>query len=314
MRGASERLHETWKSSELSADVEELLSNPGSTTMGPLLDRTRWIIELTNFHPVQKLEIQTLRQITLQSIEKRVKLHDVGQATGGELRVKLPFQTPHLLDMYFAYTHSWFPIVANHNILRTTYQYSAPSFQIERSTIGSGNHASLWPILSNTTSQISPSTEVNSTVLASFKDALQEAEEFYSIARSYKRIYRPGSPITDTRGARDSKEDETFLSCFIIDTLLSVRLARRTHMRFDIIQSIKLLEEDRLEEWSPWIDVFPIRKLHGGRNTSPRGPLRSLHRLIELARISNRLCDYDPPTPEAAVMTHESLLRNLKEW
>ncbi|ODH25821.1 hypothetical protein ACO22_05056 [Paracoccidioides brasiliensis] len=184
MRGASERLHETWKSSELSADVEELLSNPGSTTMGPLLDRTHWIIELTNFHPVQKLEIQTLRQITLQSIEKRVKLHDVGQATGGELRVKLPFQTPHLLDMYFAYTHSWFPIVANHNILRTTYQYSAPSFQIERSTIGSGNHASLWPILSNTTSQISPSTEVNSTVLASFKDALQEAEEFYSIARS----------------------------------------------------------------------------------------------------------------------------------
>ncbi|EEH21570.2 hypothetical protein PABG_03786 [Paracoccidioides brasiliensis Pb03] len=42
--------------------------------------------------------------------------------------------------------------------------------------------------------------------------------------------------------------------------------------------------------------------------------LCTFNRLIELARISNRLCDYDPSTPKAAVMTHESLLRNLKEW
>ncbi|KGQ01962.1 hypothetical protein PAAG_11357 [Paracoccidioides lutzii Pb01] len=61
MRGASERLHETWKSSELYADVEELLSNPGSTTMGPLcIGHDGEYIEAdevpsdttSNFHPV----------------------------------------------------------------------------------------------------------------------------------------------------------------------------------------------------------------------------------------------------------------------
>ncbi|PGG97044.1 hypothetical protein AJ79_09358 [Helicocarpus griseus UAMH5409] len=379
--GASERLHEAWKSSELYANVEELLSSPGLPGLGSSCsvedggngeseDSMSDIMPEIQFDELLSCRIGRflLRSRTRSpdessfspgSDEKQTKLCVISQPPETEFRAELPIQTPHLLDMYFTHTHCWFPILAKHNILRASYQYSSSSFRVERSMAGSGDHAALWAILSYTTAQIPPGTKINTTALTRFNNAPEEAKQFYTIARSLipdeKGKFETGhvqalllltlvnmgfgdwtaawvlcgqatsiatdldlgTQIKGTERPKHSKEAETILGCFVIDTLLSVRLARRPHMRFDSIQSVKLLEEDGLEEWNPWVDVFLIRKLHEGGNTSPRGPLRScstFNRLIELSKVLNMLWDYEGLAPDAAAMVYDSFLKHLKDW
>ena len=57
---------------------------------------------------------------------------------------ELPSETWHLLDVYFSYTHSWFPIVEKHDLLRTSYQYSQNRNVVPVSGSGAGDHAALW--------------------------------------------------------------------------------------------------------------------------------------------------------------------------
>lgn len=56
----------------------------------------------------------------------------------------LPSEAWHLLDVYFSYTHSWFPIIEKHDLLRTSYQYSQNRNNIPAFGYGSGDHAALW--------------------------------------------------------------------------------------------------------------------------------------------------------------------------
>ncbi|PGH28977.1 hypothetical protein GX50_08279 [[Emmonsia] crescens] len=379
--GASEKLHETWKSSELYANVEELLSNPASTAIGPScieedggrIEAEDSVSDIASDSPLDDFSDYRIGEFPPWALTrtrytappspgadvKRIRLSAMNQAAEKESGMELPVQTPHLLDMYFAHTQSWFPIIAKHEILRASYQYSNTAFQMGRNLAGSGNHAALWAILSYTTAQILPGTEVNSTALTRFNNSHEEAKGFYAVARSLipdeKGKFEIGHVQafllltlvnigcrdwtaawilcgqatsvaidlglgTQTRGtqrSRCSKEEETFLGCFLLDTLLSARLARSPRMRSDSIQNVNLLEEDGLEEWSPWVDVFLIRKLQEGGNAPPRGPLRScstFNRLIELSKLLNMLSDRDPLAPDAAAIVHESFLRDLKDW
>ncbi|KLJ12074.1 hypothetical protein EMPG_12800 [Blastomyces silverae] len=378
---ASERLHEIWKSSELYASVEEMLLNPGLTITGmPCMEQDKGGIEPEQSlfdiasdpqlddcsdHRIGEILPWTLTQTqhtpprSPDADARRIKLRILSQTTDRNSRMKLPIQTSHLLDMYFAHTHSWFPILAKHEILKASYQYLDPSFQTASNLAGSGNHATLWAILSYTAAQIPADTEQNSPALTRFRNSGEEARDFYAVARSLIPDEKGkfeighvqatllltlvnigfgdwtaawvlcgqattvaidlglGNASRGKQSPRHSKEEETFLGCFLLDTLLSARLARCPRMRSDTIHNVNLLEEDGLEEWSPWVDVFLLRKLHEGGNPCPRGPLRScstFNRLIELSKLLHTLWDNVPLSPDVTATAHESFLRNLKHW
>ncbi|EEQ85295.1 hypothetical protein RJZ56_001316 [Blastomyces dermatitidis] len=378
---ASERLHDIWKSSELYASVEELLLNPGLTITGtPRMEEDRGGIEpehsLSDIasdsqlddcsdHHVGEILPWALTQIqhkpprSPDTDARRVKFRISSPTAERNSRMKLPIQTSHLLDMYFAHTHSWFPILAKHEILKASYQYLDPTFETASNLAGSGNHAALWAILSYTAAQIPPDTEENSTAGTRFRNPGEEAKGFYAVARSLIPDERGkfeiehvqatllltlvnigfgdwtaawvlcgqaasvaidlglGAASRSKQSPGKSKEEETFLGCFLLDTLLSARLARCPRMRSDTIRNVNLLEEDGLEEWGPWVDVFLLRKLHGGENSCPRGPLRScstFNRLLELSKLLHLLWDNLPLAPDVTAMAHEYFLRNLKHW
>lgn len=368
--GASESLHGTWKSSELYANVEELLSSPGSATFGSscseedgggieLGDSVSNIVSdpqlvdfsdsgIGEFSPWALTRSRYTSPLSPGTDEKRIHLSCMSQAAKSDARMELPTQTSHLLNMYSAYTHSWFPILAKHVVLKASYQYSSPSFQMERNLTGSGNHAVLWAIISYTATQIPSGADSNSMGLT--KNPQKEAKEFYAVVRSLIPDEKGkfeighvqaillltlvnigfgdwtaawdlcgqaasifdlglGARSKETQRPSHTKHEETFLGCFLLDTLLSARLARCPRLRSHSIQGVDLLEEDGLEEWSPWVDVFLLCKLHGG-NPCPRGPLRScstFNRLIELSKLLNMLYDSAP-------MAHEYFLTSLQHW
>ncbi|MCJ1257914.1 hypothetical protein MMC24_005742 [Lignoscripta atroalba] len=69
------------------------------------------------------------------------------QASDNHISLTLPSKSWQLLDVYFAYTQCWFPIIEKHDILRVSYSYSGRAFEIRRRAPGTGKHAALWAIL-----------------------------------------------------------------------------------------------------------------------------------------------------------------------
>lgn len=62
----------------------------------------------------------------------------------------LPERTFRLIDIYFSYTHTWFPVLEKYDIMRISHQYSltkGPATSLDSSTSKTGNHAVLWAIL-----------------------------------------------------------------------------------------------------------------------------------------------------------------------
>jgi hypothetical protein len=69
---------------------------------------------------------------------------------------RLPSCMGHLIDVYFSYTHSWFPILEKHRILRAAYQYSHQESDGEHSDL---SLVLLWAIAAITCHQVSKSDE-----------------------------------------------------------------------------------------------------------------------------------------------------------
>ncbi|GME63978.1 hypothetical protein GTA08_BOTSDO05772 [Neofusicoccum parvum] len=62
-------------------------------------------------------------------------------------KLRVPSNLWRLFDVYFAYTHCWFPIAEKHDVLKVSYSYPEEGLDISASTPGSGEHAELWSIL-----------------------------------------------------------------------------------------------------------------------------------------------------------------------
>ncbi|OCK85772.1 hypothetical protein K432DRAFT_377285 [Lepidopterella palustris CBS 459.81] len=67
--------------------------------------------------------------------------------SSGTKKLKLPTDLWRLFDVYFAYTHCWFPIAEKHDVLKVSYSYPEDGLEVQSGTPGSGDHAELWSIL-----------------------------------------------------------------------------------------------------------------------------------------------------------------------
>jgi len=181
----SENLVEAWRKSQISRELERLLSNPGPTAEGGKRRRTysdpragkrprfpsthadgtdngaelsggMWLDRKPDVRPQEDSPASPnpsgiydnnnhflgREDSILSPNYQHPSLNKLPTPT---IDIPdLPSEAWHLLDVYFSYTHSWFPIIEKHDLLRTSYQYAQNRNAISLSGTGSGNHAALW--------------------------------------------------------------------------------------------------------------------------------------------------------------------------
>lgn len=377
--GASDTLHESWKSSRLYGALEKMLSssssssssNPASSPSQTIGKRSRenhdsitstadWGFRINRSETpsigdaprvVNPSSSPRLKRARLSlPAENQPSSEPPSNSTTNTLQ--LPPQTPGLLDVYFSVTHSWFPIVAKHNILRASYLYANAPLPVTDVSTRSGDHAALWAILSYTVSQSHADNEGASDLLANTRT-------YYSIAQSLippeNARYELGhvqailllalvdigleewtaawlmsgkaarmaismdlGVMADTmRRSEDLRlAKAVFLGCFLIDSLLSFRVSRRPCMHPRDLSSIGLLEEDGLEEWNSWADVLPPVGTSQAKTPPRRGPIFSLscfNRLVELASVLNKIARDCSAGPNNHTFAQQMVLE-LKQW
>ena len=188
--------------------------------------------------------------------------------------LELPSETWHLLDVYFSYTHPWFPIVEKHDLLRISYQYPKTGGNANKS---SGDHAVLWAAISYGKYQHRAINNIpHATGPAS--SVVWTAERMYAHARSLvpneegllevshvqallilvltnlgcghlsRAWLLTGQAIRlaidlglDKRldeqpmtSKPNSRAKHIFLACFALDTIISSRLGYRPHLRSEV--------------------------------------------------------------------------------
>ncbi|RAK87075.1 hypothetical protein BO79DRAFT_175986 [Aspergillus costaricaensis CBS 115574] len=365
--GASETLHESWKTSRLYGALEKMLSNSEPVTessgkrsredhddgtgseWGFRIDRSSTPLAHDAPRVVEPSTSPHAKRPRLAApTDSRITTY-TASATNA---LQLPPQTSQLLDVYFAVTHSWFPIVAKHNILRASYLYASAPLSVAKMAPGSGDHAALWALLSYTISQ----SRVNPQDGA--LEALSKTKEYYSVARSLipseterfelghvqalllltlvnigledwtaawllsgqavrMAISMDLGAFMDVRRSDELRQGKAvFLGCFVIDSLLSFRLSRRPCMHPRDLTMVGLLEEDGLEEWNSWSDVLPPTGAGQGKSPPRRGPLLALscfNRLVELAGVLNKIARDSTAGPNAPLFAQQ-LVMELKQW
>lgn len=364
---AAESLHESWKTSRLFGALEKMLSNsdtPGPTTgkrsRNPQDDSpdSQWGFRVTRTStPLGPEAPRVLAPFATSPVVKRARLSQESEGRGttrpSPHALQLPPQTSQLLDIYFSVTHSWFPVVAKHNILRASYLYANAPLSVITASPGSGDHAALWAILSYTIIQ----SRTNPRAGPAGSVAL--IKEYYAVSRnlipSEKERYELGhiqalllltlvnmgledwtaawllsgqavrmaiamglGNLSDSRRSDESRQGKAvFLGCFVIDSLLSFRLSRSPTMPSSDLTAVGLLEEDGLEEWNSWVDVLPPTGVSQGSKNSPRrGPLLALscfNRLVELASVLNKISRHMSSGYNMATFAHQ-LVMEFKQW
>ncbi|KAL4887892.1 C6 transcription factor [Aspergillus ambiguus] len=358
--GASETLHESWKTSRLYGALEKMLSNsdPSSHGIGKRprddQDDSDWGFRLDRSSTPLSQDAPRVVDPSTSPRVKRPRL-SLPTETGPIVHptsvpsLQLPPQTSQLLDFYFAVTHSWFPVLAKHNILRASYLYANAPVSVAKMSPGSGDHAALWALLSYSISQSCTSPQDGS--------ALAKTKEYYAVSRSLippeTERYELGhvqalllltlvnigledwtaawllsgqavrmaismdlGTCTDIRRSEELRQGKAvFLGCFVIDSLLSFRISRRPCMHPRDLATVGLMEEDGLEEWNSWADVLPPTGSTQAKNPPRRGPLLSLscfNRLVELASVLNKIAR-DATGPNCHVFAQQLVLE-LKQW
>lgn len=276
--------------------------------------------------------------------------------TNSTSQLQLPEYTPKLLDLYFSHTQSWFPIIAKHSVLRTYYSYSTGALALNRKFSGSGNHAVLWAILSYATAQSKPLTDASQLVLpdpiATAKEFYSIAR---SLIPTEKENFEVGHVqalllltlvnigledwtaawllsnqatslvlhlgIGHQNAVGQQNQDNSlnkaiFLGCFVVDTILAIRLGRCSTMRPEDLTAVGFLEEDGLEEWNPWMLVFYPDGQPQDRALPPRGPVLSrscFNRLVQLASFLNRISRQEPSSLDAPWFC-QNFMKDMQTW
>ncbi|KAL2216858.1 hypothetical protein M432DRAFT_633325 [Thermoascus aurantiacus ATCC 26904] len=229
--------------------------------------------------------------------------------------LQLPPQAAQLLDRYFARTHPWFPVVARHAVLRASSRYPCRPPP-------DGDHAALWAILSYTADHPSTADECDAVARRLVPPETGRFEAGHVQALLLLALVRVGHAdwtaawllcgravrVAQVLQAGPGEHGAALLACFVVDSLLSVRLSRRPSLR---PEDVALLAEDGPDERSAWADVLGAVQ---GRTPPRPGPLRArsaFNRLAELAAVLPRVYNNNNNDDEDDDLR---LLRALRRW
>lgn len=327
-KDCEETLLETWRGSRLSKELDTLL---------PLLeladDKTAKRKRQESLAPTSAYSAVPLlpRSDTGERIESRPTKYVASApeeskyaaspvAVSGFL--ELPRNTWDLIDLYFSYTHCWFPILEKHNLLKAAHSYPTSV----SSGTGSGDHALLWAVLALSESQQNglrsnwsrnnqqqkqhgawrPTTfYVTARKLIPDEDGEFELGHVQALLlltlldmgqNRYKQAWLLSGTATRVAvelalGSSDdarSRDRHAYLGCFVLDTIIAARLKREPHLRTQTVLKHGLLLEDGSDEWDPWTDHTAGRQQMQSANARiPGKALSSFNLLVELVGVLN---------------------------
>ncbi|EXJ88994.1 hypothetical protein A1O3_02058 [Capronia epimyces CBS 606.96] len=232
--------------------------------------------------------------------------------SSAQVSIALPRSTSSLMDHYFKYTHCWFPILDRPYTLKRYYEYTRSSSPLQPQ---SSDLAYIWAMCAYTKQQTLQSR------LPSTAGEDPTVTEMRSIARSL--IPTESGPFflghvqallllaildlgstnpssawilvgfavralldgIDSTGDQHPRWTAALQGCFILDTLISIRLRKPPHLRTEHLTHIRLLDEDGHEEWEPW--EVAERDTNGPR--PPAFVISCFNHLTELCMLANGL-------------------------
>lgn len=317
-------LHAAWKESKILAGLEKLLSRLDQSSSSDL-KRKREITDngqsdhsVNDTRPEQD-QLSTEYQITGLGLSNSNPSHQTNNIpTKGPSIVaaaNLPESASNLLNHYFTYTHCWFPILSRPYTLKKLYEYRRSSKPTQPT---SADLAVLWAVFAYSQQQMSRSMadslpgDAMDVTAAKMRHVARsliplETGNFESghvqallimvlldmgtgsWSSAWVLIGLAVRILLDKIESLESLAKEwlaTLQGCFILDTLIAVRLERPPHLQSDHLKRTRFLDEDGHEEWEPW--------QQGGREvTQSREPsftISCFNRLTDLCMIVSVAC------------------------
>jgi hypothetical protein len=259
-------------------------------------------------------------------------LYEIASPEGSQSSVRrratfqLPTQTHQLLDLYFNYTHLWFPILERHDLFRISYRYSqGPTLP------GAGEQAVLCAVLAYATFQSQASTahhEIDRApaVWDRGSDALRRQacelipkehgvfdighvqallllslinmgngewqEAWLTLGQASRIALLLGLAKPDGLHKRQydygwSRRKQIVLGCFVLETIVSTRLHLTPQLNSSNIIHVEKMEENGSDEWDPWMGATKTQNQDSTRGRCPAFSISTFNRLVEISKTLN---------------------------
>ncbi|KAF4551742.1 Fungal specific transcription factor domain-containing protein 27 [Elsinoe fawcettii] len=295
----SEDVHAVWTNSNVCKQIDAILSGSPSADIDNMVDGPEDDTLLQSALPPEAGAVGTSRGLP-QDYNPGPSLQQPlsgGIVSGKALHtIELPTDFWSLIDHYNAYTHNWLPISEKNDVLKTAYSY--PLQGPEASLETSGAHAELWAIVALSSRQTGASS--------------LQTQEYAKIARGFIPDERGKFAKGHIRSllllcllstgdgdltsawymvgfasrillhlklregpAGEGKSRHLFMGCVLVDNIVSSLVDLPAHLSPANGVNVDKLDEDGLEEWSPWQPPAHFLNQTNG-NASGREPGRSL--------------------------------------
>jgi hypothetical protein len=282
----SNRLHKSWRRSKFCKDVDKLLSGEDigqEEIRSPDTDDEDSDTEEPS-HQIPHVPVSVNPGDSIRGTTEPPRL-GVPLNLEEDGLTKLPVDRWTLFDIYFGYTHCWFPVCEKHELLKLSYSYPEQGLTLSSNMMASGDHAELWSILALASLQ-DGSRASNSTGISNDRTTFSSAR-IYDIARSLiplelgtfelghvkallilalvnlSQSYPEAAWLLVGHASRIMASFEqsnlrqtgrfphVFAGCFLLDNLISMQLRRRPYFKTSDIERVGKVFEDS-EEWQPW--------------------------------------------------------------
>lgn len=239
--------------------------------------------------------------------------------------VRLPSNCWRLLDVYFSYTHCWFPVLEKALVHKACWSYPVDGLDLTGDRPNPSSFAELWAALALAAYQeeanqrecgqahaegeadpeevyraarslIPPETaphdasHVNAILLLTMiKIGRGELSAAWILAGLAARVALSlGLHLRPAPGA-SQRHHHSYMACFILDTLLATRLGHPPHLRADDAEPI--LPADPQDDWEIWTPCsgYGTPRPPGASSRSPAHSVSSFAALHAIHRIHSDL-------------------------
>ncbi|KIX02096.1 uncharacterized protein Z518_08035 [Rhinocladiella mackenziei CBS 650.93] len=224
--------------------------------------------------------------------------------------VPLPSSASVLLEHYFKYTHCWFPVLDRPYTLKKMYEYTRPE---RRANHEPSDLAYMWAMCAYSEQQTmhtrSHAILKQSSTVDEMRDHARRMIPSESGPFSLGHVQallllvlldigigkwtsawilvgfavRALLDVMDSGQTIPPKWMATLQGCFILDTIVSMRVKRPPHLRSEHLPRDQFLDEDGYEEWEPW----SANRWDTPESREPGFVISCFNRLTELCMIAN---------------------------
>lgn len=310
------RLHKRWRRSKVHKEIDRILS--GGDLAQSRVDKSPPSDDGESDAGQSERTTRTLHSSTPhRSSLNPGDGHSAGLPNGHTVGmsniIKLPSNHWKLVDIYFSYTHCWYPVLEKQDLLKTIYLYPDSGLDIQQLGPASAAHAELWAALALAAHQDASSAHPSVSSIPG--EPLLSPNDIYNVARrlipteegdfeiQHARAllllalinvgkgkkttawilvglaHRVALDVCDLHHGDERSSRRTtaaLMGCYILDTLISVHRRGMPSLETagqGIIEGMSI-PEDNLDEWQPWAPCEGFGPSSG--RMSSRSPAYSL--------------------------------------